>query len=950
MATLYLSSLSILSASVLRRMCKVLASVFVMELAMAAPVSSADQTCPPNPKPGCFTQASRDIAFLIDRSGSIAHRGQTYNIEIEGVIGALRDATVIPRNGSVAVVVVLFNETATLAVPLTQIDSEADAQKVAEAVAALKCNDPGCQLLTRPTLPGTNYTMAIKVAGRAISQGRSLNPKPGAHRVLLMSSDGQPDDPDFGAGAVEAERHAAAILQIPFEMDVILMGLARNSQELVDSQARTDMIVTPKPATDLPGATLLIEAGPANQTGASAGGVDFFRQASEFAALTRTIMRSDVQAISLVVTTNLDSDPDTPPANGLLSLRQAIERGNCNGGKATITFDESVKNKTISPRTPLPALTAPDMTIDGIDKCDIQKCDKCDEPTCVPSVTIDGSHIDVSAGEAHRDGILIRSNHDVVRGLKIVSFKRAGVAVAPLCLSDNVGGNRIELNVLTNNPTAGVLILDPDSSQESIVAHNVGNAISRNAISGSATPIDLGGDGPTPNDPDDTDEGPNTLLNFPIIDSTTPTGDTATLKGRAAAGQVIEIFRISRTETGSAERLIEAVEFIKTITADLIDGTFSAAELPVSPTGRYTATAADPLVSDFQCRNTSELTPICTALAQARITLEDDQSVLDFVSALARSKPKKKRAPVETLVRTFTIANVGCETLKVRGLSIQRTGSAVGSRIIDADDSRFFSVANPDGATLVFPMMIPPGDQKARTFSVRFHPVIPPVASGTSGLAASQVLPSRFTSVIKIRLDGEGDQTVPLSASVGTAVQLINSNGGESEPLTLTRSGDKVTVTYSVYDSDLSVDKVEYEFRDARGNPVSAGSIEGDLRTAIKNHQPPLVTGQSFTVIQDILALKNPPDGLEVKVTVSDGEAQATASAKLVSQSNQALSAQSLRERRSAVLILPPAHPLAVAKKSLLKSKATRLKKRPAGLEYWSASGAPLRHARREQR
>ena len=73
----------------------------------------------------------------------------------------------------------------------------------------------------------------------------------------------------------------------------------------------------------------------------------------------------------------------------------------------------------------------------------------------------------------------------------------------------------------------------------SSLAHNERNTIVANTISGSATPIDLGGNGGTPNDAGDTDVGPNTLLNFPTIDSVAGSSEKAVIKGtacRAGAG------------------------------------------------------------------------------------------------------------------------------------------------------------------------------------------------------------------------------------------------------------------------------------------------------------------------------------------------------------------------------------------------------------------------------
>src|SRR5512143_68964 len=94
---------------------------FIVLLLIALPLIQpqryqAQSDCPPAVVPeGCFTPPKRDIAFLIDATGSIEQRGQTYNAEVEGVRRALGDPTVIPRDGSTAVSVIVFNEIAVVA-------------------------------------------------------------------------------------------------------------------------------------------------------------------------------------------------------------------------------------------------------------------------------------------------------------------------------------------------------------------------------------------------------------------------------------------------------------------------------------------------------------------------------------------------------------------------------------------------------------------------------------------------------------------------------------------------------------------------------------------------------------------------------------------------------------------------------------------------------------------
>ncbi|MDA1049118.1 MAG: right-handed parallel beta-helix repeat-containing protein [Planctomycetota bacterium] len=81
-------------------------------------------------------------------------------------------------------------------------------------------------------------------------------------------------------------------------------------------------------------------------------------------------------------------------------------------------------------------------------------------------------------------------------------------------VSPTYGGsreNRIEGNVISNNPGAGVAVLGDTST---------GNSIRRNSIhSNVGLGIDLGDDGVSLNDPSDSDSGPNDLQNFPVISS-----------------------------------------------------------------------------------------------------------------------------------------------------------------------------------------------------------------------------------------------------------------------------------------------------------------------------------------------------------------------------------------------------------------------------------------------
>lgn len=118
--------------------------------------------------------------------------------------------------------------------------------------------------------------------------------------------------------------------------------------------------------------------------------------------------------------------------------------------------------------------------------------------------------------------------------------------------------NLIETNTIAHNGLAGVALdddaVDPDDQDTSF------NQVTRNAIylNGMADPGHLGIDlmyeptlprppgGVTPNDPGDGDQGPNDLINFPVITSAVYNAGTTTVSGTidiAGAANNVEVFR-----------------------------------------------------------------------------------------------------------------------------------------------------------------------------------------------------------------------------------------------------------------------------------------------------------------------------------------------------------------------------------------------------------------------
>jgi len=821
-----------------------------------------------------------DLAFIIDRSGSLDEKsqGQTYNIEIEGVRRALLDPGVIPRDGSIAVAVFTFGGNTELRRSFAEIRSAADAVAAAAAVEALKCSTGGICPQKGPN-PESNCGAALLAADAHLNQ----NSRAGARRMFLVSSDGGFTDADFAAQVAEHLSQPPEDGAPASEINVILLG-----SEI--DKAKADRIVFPKPTDSLPGATVVIQATGCNSAGAVSGCADLSApQVKEFAEHVRSALRSRVTPLFLTVDTQADPEPGTP-VGATLSLRQAIEAANLNKGATTITFGSGVT--TIKPKQPLPALTAPEITICG---CEAKNCNPAtdDKKKCERLVTIDGSGIPRPM-QPPADGLLIRSNRNVVRGLKIINFERAGVGIDSRCVSDNVAVNRIERNVFENNGQAGVCVVDPKQNADNAVVHNVGNTISMNDFTATGTPIDLGCDGPTANDLGDPDQGPNTLLNFPdkldanviaALDVNAAAGGV-TLSGDlgpAGAGSLIEVFAINTFKTDPGGRLIDSVTFLASTTAGA-NGKFSVTGLSDSPTCGYTATATD------LEGNTSELMSPCSGFGKTTVT------DLSFTEVAAPNGSKKSG--------TITVGNIGCAPLTLQSYSVSRDRfGGVPNDVVHFSIEETAIKKRKSNVKLVPPITIEVG--QTRSFTVTFDPSIPAVA-GTKNPDAAHVLSASISSTLKFDDDGcsSSDRAVQLTALVSRDIKLINPGAPRSSPLvTLVRSGDIFTVTFSIFDSNLDVDRALYEFFDKAGAPISLDQPDPNLGAVVT--AAGLITGQSFTVKQAFSNAKKNKNVASVLVTVFDKEGSKDSAFGSMNSASAGVSAQSALGARSTVLVLP---------------------------------------------
>ena len=817
--------------------------------------SAMPQDCAAVGASNCFVNPNIDLAVVLDHSGSLT--ASAFNLQVDGLASALRDPTVIPRDGSVSLSVITFADSATIQIRLTAIRSAGDAQALAEKVEALRCAGGG-DCPTGGTLPASNFGRAIRAASTQLHRTGNEEGQPIARRVLLLSTDGECTDmPDCGQQAAMEFKSCAGV---PSQLNVVLIG-GCNADCKVKPDCTMDSLVALGSCDEQPCATRVIgrnacAAGQAAYDDATAA-----RLVAEYANNLRCVLRQQVKPLALQVT-NLSDPVGGPTANADgLSLRQAIEMANANGGETTITFKHQASQapQVIVLNAPLPPICAPGVTIDGCSTAmTFSGC--CSAPAsspptedqpCSPAITIEG-------GNRFCDGLLIRSNRAHIHGLDLVNFTRAAITIAALSPQDHVGFNRIEGNRFGNPQgkisPAGVLVLDPPPNPANAVAHNERNTIVGNTFTGCATPIDLNGDGPTANDAGDGDSGPNTLLNFPRIDAVEGSPASAVIKGTLAGAEArIDVYAVTEfapsTMAAAARpaadgwpddprRIVSVIPVAHTDGG--ADGSF-AVTVGMSPTCGYVVTATDRL------GNTSELSFPCRGFAKARLSAAS----LDFGTTKAGAAARSRR---------LTLENVGCDSLHLHSTSVIRITDR--ERLARLNDEAHFSLDESGIKTDVLP-----GQQ--RNLEIKFLPLIPSVIPPGKRISAARVLPQEVRDRLTLGYDS-GGSAVELIGHVEAEIRFIHPNDPEQPPLAkLTHIGDSFFVEFSVYDANLNdIDHAEVVFFDAANRPVPIKA--GDERIELASLLRGLVPGQSFTVRREFVSAREHPETRSVQVRVFD--------------------------------------------------------------------------------
>ncbi len=249
-------------------------------------------------------------------------------------------------------------------------------------------------------------------------------------------------------------------------------------------------------------------------------------------------------------------------------------------------------------------------------------------------------------------GVTIMGNTNIIGGIgsgeanRILFSQEAGLSLYALAHKNRIIGNEIAYG-----HTQGILGTSSMGFPES-------NTFSRNSIHHNrALGIDLEPAGVTPNDPGDADSGPNTLLNFPVLQS----ANVNTAEGDACPGCTVEIF-IADSGKGAFG---EGMNFAGSGNADP-SGHFS---IPLSGVGfcdPLTATATD------GAANTSEFAKNILASCLTLVFPWPDLLLLAFIfaGALGNGRRGRGRSPGR-------YAAIGGAAGAVFGIALLTLGSAL---------------------------------------------------------------------------------------------------------------------------------------------------------------------------------------------------------------------------------------------------------------------------------
>jgi uncharacterized repeat protein (TIGR01451 family) len=260
--------------------------------------------------------------------------------------------------------------------------------------------------------------------------------------------------------------------------------------------------------------------------------------------------------------------------------------------------------------------------------------------------------------------------------------------------SNNVIGDVATPNLIAFNNEKGVAIAATATAA-------TGNAIKHNAFV-QGNPIDLGNDGPTANDNNDSDTGPNELQNFPTITSALMTAGLLTVEGILESTPnstfLVQVF-------GRADGVCGGGQHQRPITVD----TDALGEAPFSVTFPAAPGMAVTAIATNAANSTSEFAPciVATASTPPLMTINDvslpegDAGGTDFMFTVTLSAPFGTDVSVYYGMDPGT-ATGGTDYFQVSGLTFIPAGQTTlaltfhvaGDTVPEPDETFFVNVSS----------------------------------------------------------------------------------------------------------------------------------------------------------------------------------------------------------------------------------------------------------------
>jgi uncharacterized repeat protein (TIGR01451 family)/CSLREA domain-containing protein len=423
--------------------------------------------------------------------------------------------------------------------------------------------------------------------------------------------------------------------------------------------------------------------------------------------------------------------------------------------------------------------------------------------TTVIANTISGNAVDGIHLGATANGTIIRSNRiGSMAGERTKPNGRHGIG-ADAARNVTIGGALGDGNLISTNTANGIAV----SGAANGVAITA-NLIDENGLLG----IDLGADGVTPNDPLDTDGGPNALQNFPLLTSAvitaTETVVQGTLNSTPNSSFALHFYRgdapdpsgfgEGATYIGSANVTTNAsgdAAFSFTVAGNAA-GVVTATATGVNGTSEFSAAAVLVSAPSIQFSSPAYSSSETAAAATITVTRTGDLSATSTVHYAtadgSATQPADYAATSGTLTfapgvtsQTFTVAIVNDAlaepdetinlTLTAPTAATLGTQSAATLTIVDNDGSANLSITKtPSAATFV------PGQQV--TFTIAVANTGP---NGASNVTVTDVPPAglTFVSATSATFNCTGTSTISCTAptlvngATGTIAIVVTANG-----------------------------------------------------------------------------------------------------------------------------------------------------------------------------